>query len=409
MSSVVSYNCMRHFFVIITGLLLLGTSCVKTLPVAPVNPTNPVTTTPPKSSLSVQPSQPPTIPREVLVNYINQPEGYAFMYTSQVAVQPMAEGVRLVHAVPFVHEDPCDQKDGRTLSLLTDFELTLQTVPTKQLGDWVKKNFGPEFLKESFKDNRFVPDNDTIKNVAFGGNKGVVISLGVEWCGENTYVFPLTNTTTLIATQPFGTPIDGGFDPEIKAAAEKLDGVILPAVAESLRGRILDSLTTNLKSSAALKVIRKGDETVVQNITAPFSFYYPADWALRISSRFFDTAGLFTIATSTNELFLPPAPPRVSNSVIIFESNQADLVYEDTNSYTQESESVTGRNGLTWNEAKFRRLPDGPQDERKVVAILTSPKNQNWGYKVTVNFVEARRAQFMYAYDFVKNTFAEQL
>jgi hypothetical protein len=69
-------------------------------------------------------------------------------------------------------------KDGSTIPLLTDYKVTLSTIPKSQLADFITKKYSPEFAKDNLNKDWFKIDGEFIKEVVIGTRKGVDFEMG---------------------------------------------------------------------------------------------------------------------------------------------------------------------------------------------------------------------------------------
>lgn len=360
-------------------LVLVGFSCApKEEPAPVVSNTGSIATS--------TPAEVPAVDRPVTVRFVDQVEGYAVEFPEKLYIQRSSEGTSLVHAIPFSHQNPCDMKDGSTLSLLTDYEVTLSTLPKNQLADWLTKKHGPEFAKENLQKDWFKIDGEFIKEVVIGSRKSVHFDLGVEGCGMSTYIMPLTSSTLLVAEQPFGNVTSGlvGVGEE-RDRARQLPGVILNEELGQYTERILASLTTVQSTGSIAGFIRpaSSSEMIAYSSENNFSFRYPDSWAAQVTPRSY--AVDYDIVPNLEAGLIAP-PQFQSANRLSLKSAASIFINAETDGFTVNKESVPEINGKEWNQADYIRLPGGPTTERRIIAIGPHLVREDLGFLVQLNY-----------------------
>lgn len=148
-------------------------------------------------------------------------------------------GLQLLHAIPYEHPDPCDERGfPDTLSAIADFDVTFRVVP-KELPDAVAANETEFFVSYYMPDRKLTLDPGFIDTVSVGSLHGFQIFSSAHGCGELSYYFPLGQSRTLHVKRKLV--------PELSAInADRqtylnLPGVIKPEQEEAIFKRILTS------------------------------------------------------------------------------------------------------------------------------------------------------------------------
>lgn len=371
-------NTLSRTILVISVISLLGVGCSSTVGklTQSTQPTKPATST----TFEV-----PTVDQVVNVRLVDQVEQYAIEFPEKLYVQRSGEGTTLVHAIPFSHQDPCDMKDGGTIPLLTDYKVTLSTIPKSQLADFITKKYSPEFAKDNLNKDWFKIDGEFIKEIVIGARKGVQFEMGVEGCGLKTFVLPLTTSTLLIAEQPFGNALSPFFATEQSEALKQTGTVILPETVDSITDRILASVTTVQTTGSVVGFIRppSSTEMIAYSSENNFSFRYPADWAAQVTPRSF---GIDYDIVPNLVVGLAAPANFVSGNRLSLKSAASVFINAETDNFTVNQESTAVINGKEWNKADYVRLPGGTINERRLLAIGPHLVREDLGFLVQLNY-----------------------
>lgn len=365
---------------VLGAVMLLGAGCTK--PAANHSSQAPQVNKP----ATTTPVEVPVVDRPVTVRFVDQVEQYAVEFPEKLYIQRSGEGTTLVHAIPFTHEEPCNQKETVTIPLLTDYKVTLSTLPKNQLADWVTKHRSPEFAKEHLQKDWFKIDGESIKEVVIGSRKGVQYDMGVEGCGLSTYILPLTSSTLLVAEQPFGNITSPMFGPdEVTEKARQLPGVILNEDLNKFTEQILASLTTVQSTGSIAGFIRpaSSSEMIAYSSENNFSFRYPGSWAVQVTPRSY--AVDYDIVPNLEVGLIAP-PAFQSANRLSLKSAASIFINAETDGFTVNKESVPTINGKEWNQADYIRLPGGPTTERRIIAIGPHLVREDLGFLVQLNY-----------------------
>lgn len=149
-----------------------------------------------------------------------------------LTLSPSKDGVLLHHAVPYVHVDPCDERDEPArLDSLVDFKVRLQMV-NASLGQTLRAYERADFTASTLREDRLQIEPGFIDSVRIGTLKGYQIFAGAHGCGEFTFYFPLNSRQTLLikrAIIPELTPIHRNY----------LDCLALPGVIKPEQERAI--------------------------------------------------------------------------------------------------------------------------------------------------------------------------
>ncbi len=158
-----------------------------------------------------------------LKTYTGTKYGFEFNYPSLISVGQSGESVTLNHSIPYKHFDFCNFKDGSTkLDNLTDFSVSF--------------SFAGVSLEQA-KKNTFVWVYEPFNIGSLNGFKG---EAGVEGCGMYYYLFPVSNTETLIVKRAYITefkPINTEYETYLN-----LPNVISPDQEQMYFDQILSSV-----------------------------------------------------------------------------------------------------------------------------------------------------------------------
>lgn len=154
--------------------------------------------------------------------YTNTQYGFTFQYPSIISVKQDGESITLSHSVAYTHPNPCDFKgDAPPMDKLSDFGVSI-TVSNKNLADTKKDSFVWSYDKF---------------NVGFlSGFKG---ESGIEGCGLYTYLFPISENSTLVIKRAYVTEFKPIISDYQKYLA--LPGIINPAQEEEYFTKILST------------------------------------------------------------------------------------------------------------------------------------------------------------------------
>ncbi len=207
-----------------------------------------------------------------LKTYANQ-NGFNLTYPTVLALKETPAGFTISHGVPFVHPDPCNEKDYTTLNALTDLNLTgsiKQGTPESVIR--ANNYYGVDFDASG---KPIIIKDGILKSFQAGSLSGYVASAGVEGCGTDTYFFPLPANKTLVLTNTWVGEFSSVSADAVKN--EKIPGVILPEQGGAYVDQILQSLKINVAEASTA-----GWKTYT-NSQLGFSFQYPSTMSVQTS------------------------------------------------------------------------------------------------------------------------------
>jgi hypothetical protein len=164
---------------------------------------------------------------------------FEFTYPSVLTATAQDEGVSIIHAVAYRHNDVCDFKgDAPALDKITDFNVSIRLFDSG-LKDAMRKNELDAFVTTYFQGDTIKTEPGFIDESNVGSLRGYRITSAIEGCGHYSYYFPLSADRTLFVSRAIVTE----FQPIITDYQTYLNvpGVIPPAEEESYFTNILSS------------------------------------------------------------------------------------------------------------------------------------------------------------------------
>jgi len=170
--------------------------------------------------------------------YTDTQSGVSFMYPPIFSLKQDGANIILGHSINYTHPNPCDFKgDALPLDKLSDFGVTI-AVSNKNLSDTEKDNF--------------VWNYDKFNVGSLNGLKG---ESGIEGCGQYTYLFPISENSTLVIKRAYITEFKPIISDYQKYLA--LPGIINPAQEEEYFTKIISTFkfTTPVDQAAGQSVL----------------------------------------------------------------------------------------------------------------------------------------------------------
>lgn len=159
-----------------------------------------------------------------LKTYNSNLYGFMFEYPNVLTLKSTDNEFSLYHSVPFKHSDPCNLKDGASIDVITDFNIT-GTIENGNINDVLRS---ANYYGINFDSNGkpVIDENSGVKEFKNVNLIGYIYSMGNEGCGVDVYYFSLKNNKTLVLRDLWV----GEFSPAngYTGQYDKLAGVILP-------------------------------------------------------------------------------------------------------------------------------------------------------------------------------------